>query len=63
MLAYSLAAPDIAAIPAHAHARRELDRLATHIPRTARLAAHVLQPPLIRTVGVSSDREDVNRGE
>ncbi|MGI4953941.1 MAG: glycosyltransferase family 25 protein [Janthinobacterium lividum] len=61
MLAYSLSPAGIAGTTGHA--RRELLRLAAELPRTARLDAHVLTPPLIRTVGVSSDREDVNRGE
>ena len=61
LLAYALDVQAIAAIPAHAHARRELDRLSAQIPRDARLQAHVLHPALIRTVGVSSDREDENR--
>lgn len=62
MLAYGLGAADVASIPAHAHARRELDRLQARLPRrTDRLEAHVLHPALIRTVPVSSDREDENR--
>ena len=61
MLTYSMDAEAIAGVPAICHARRELDRLQVRIPRTARLDAHVLNPSLIRSVGVSSDREDENR--
>ncbi len=63
LLAYALSGPAIAAMPTHSLARRALDRLSAQIPRTGRLDAYVLHPALIRTVGVSSDREDVNRGE
>ena len=61
LLAYSLTPSDIAALPTHLHARSELERLAAPIPRPERLRARVLHPALIRTVGVSSDREDQNR--
>ncbi len=61
LLAYALTPAEIAAIPAHAVARQELDRLQARIPRNDRLRAHTLHPALIRTVGVSSDREDQNR--
>lgn len=63
MLAYALSGAEIAEIPSGSVARRELERLGRDIPRAGRLDAHVLHPALIRTVGVSSDREDVNRGE
>ena len=61
LLAYALTPGAIAALPAHAHSRRELNRYAAAIPRPDRLRARVLTPALIRTVGVSSDREDQNR--
>lgn len=61
LLAYSLTPAEIATVPHGAHARRELDRLCRAVPRPARLRARVLHPALIRTVGVSSDREDQNR--
>ena len=61
LLAYALTPGEIAAIPPHAVARRELDRLQLRIPRADRLRACTLHPALIRTVGVSSDREDQNR--
>ncbi len=61
MVAYGTTPDDVAAIPPHSHARRELTRLHQGIPRADRLSAHVLHPALIRTVGVSSDREDQNR--
>ena len=60
LLAYSLDPAAVAAIPA-GHAGRELGRLSAAIPRPERLRARVLTPALIRTVGVSSDREDQNR--
>lgn len=61
MVAYGMSGAEVAAIPAHSHARRELERLGAALPRVGRLSAWVLQPALIRTVGVSSDREDENR--
>jgi hypothetical protein len=61
LLAYALTADEVAGIPAHAYARQELDRLGAQIPRPDRLRACALVPALIRTVGVSSDREDQNR--
>lgn len=61
MLAYALTPEEIAAIPPHSHARRELTILEARIPRPDRLRAYALFPALIRTVGVSSDREDQNR--
>ena len=61
LLAYALTPGDIAALAPHAHARQELTRYAAAIPRADRLRARVLTPALIRTVGVSSDREDQNR--
>ena len=60
LLAYGLTDAEVAAIPG-GHARRELGRLCAGIPRAERLRARVLHPALIRTVGVSSDREDQNR--
>ena len=61
LLAYALTPEEIAAIPPNSHARRELTALQTRIPRPGRLRAQTLFPALIRTVGVSSDREDENR--
>ena len=43
--------------------KAELDRLRHGVPRAERLDAWVMHPALIRTVGVSSDREDDDRGE
>lgn len=61
MVAYSLHPAEVAAIAEGSHAKRELQRLQRDIPRHGRLHAHVLHPALVRTVGISSDREDQNR--
>jgi hypothetical protein len=61
LLAYALTPGDIAGIPQPVYARQALDRLQAAIPRAERLRAYVLHPALVRTVGVSSDREDQNR--
>ncbi len=61
LLAYGMGPGAIAALPCHAFARQALDRLRHGIPRPDRLDAYVLHPALIRTVGVSSDREDEDR--
>ncbi len=63
LLAYGLTPDAIAALPTHAFARTALDRLRQGVPRPDRLDAWVMHPALIRTVGVSSDREDDDRGE
>ncbi len=61
LLAYSMDPAAIAALPPNAYARQALDRLRHRVPRPDRLEAYVLHPALIRTVGVSSDREDEDR--
>jgi hypothetical protein len=61
LLAYSMTPDAIAGIPPHVFARQALDRLQAAIPRADRLRAYTLHPALVRTVGVSSDREDQNR--
>ena len=61
LLAYGLDPAAIAGLPRPSHAGPWLDRVSQHVGRAERLDAHVLHPPLIRTVGVSSDREDENR--
>lgn len=61
MVAYGMAPDQVAAIPDGVHARRELLRLQARTAPAPPLSAHVLHPALIRTVGVSSDREDQNR--
>ena len=61
LLAYGMDPDAVAALPRQAFAWRMLDRLCRDIPRADRLNAYGLHPPLIRTVGVSSDREDENR--
>ncbi len=58
LLSYSLGAAEIGALPP-GHARSQLGRMP--VARPERLGAYVLHPALIRTVGVSSDREDQNR--
>ena len=61
LLAYGMDPASIAALPRQAFSWQMLDRLQHAIPRADRLDAYVLHPALIRTVGVSSDREDENR--
>ncbi len=61
LLAYGMDEAAIAALPRHAFSWQMLDRLRRGILRADRLDAYVLHPALIRTVGVSSDREDENR--
>jgi len=61
LLAYGMDEAAIASLPRHAFSWQTLDRLHRDIPRAERLDAYVLHPALIRTVGVSSDREDENR--
>ena len=63
LLAYGLTPDAIAALPRTAFAWTALDRLRHGIRRPDRLDAWVMHPALIRTVGVSSDREDDDRGE
>ena len=62
MLAYGITAAETEEIAAPSHARAELGRWQARIGQRERLRAYVLSPALIRTVGVSSDREDQNRG-
>ena len=61
MLAYGMDPAAIDALPRHAFAWSVLDRMRHGVPRPDRLDAYVLHPALIRTVGVSSDREDDDR--
>jgi len=61
VLAYGMDPAAVAALPRHAHSWRMLDGLRRRIPRADGLEAYVLHPALIRTVGVSSDREDEDR--
>lgn len=61
LLAYGMNEAAIAALSRQAFAWDMLDRLRHGIARADRLDAYVLHPALIRTVGVSSDREDENR--
>ncbi len=61
LIAYGLTREAVAALPRPSHAGPWLDRISQVVRRPERLAAFVLHPPLIRTVGVSSDREDENR--
>ena len=62
MLAYGMTAAEVEGIAAPSHARAELGRWQAWIGRRERLRAFVLSPALVRTVGVSSDREEENRG-
>ena len=61
LLAYGMEEAAVAALPRHGFAWQMLDRLRHAIPRADHLDAYVLHPALIRTVGVSSDREDEDR--
>lgn len=61
VVAYSLTPEEIARLPRHGEAWAMLDRLRPLVQRADRLRAYALHPALIRTVGVSSDREDQNR--
>jgi tetratricopeptide (TPR) repeat protein len=63
LLAYGMTPEAIAVLPRHAYAWTVLDRLRHGVPRAERLSAWVMHPALIRTVGVSSDREDDDRGQ
>jgi GR25 family glycosyltransferase involved in LPS biosynthesis len=60
MVAYGMTPAGWASLP-QGHARRWLAPMVAANPRIERLAAYVLNPALVRTVGVSSDREDGNR--
>ena len=61
LLAYGLSPGEVAALPRESHAWGVLDAMTRRVGRAERLRAHVLCPALIRTVPVSSDREDENR--
>ncbi len=61
LLAYGMDDAATAALSRHAFSWRMLDQLRRNIPRADRLESYVLHPALIRTVGISSDREDENR--
>ena len=61
LIAYGLTLAEIAALERPSHAGPWLERISQVVRRPERLEAYVLHPPLIRTVGVSSDREDENR--
>ncbi len=61
LLAYGMDEAAIASLSRQAFAWDMLNRLRHGISRADHLDAYVLHPALIRTVGVSSDREDENR--
>ncbi len=61
LLAYGLGEADCAGVPRHSHARGVIDTLRHLVRRTERLDAYVLHPALVRSIAVSSDREDDNR--
>lgn len=61
LLTYGMTSADIAALPRPSIATEILDRLAPIPQRAERLRAYVMHPALVRSVGVSSDREDQDR--
>lgn len=61
LLAYSLTPRQCAALAPHSHAHGVLAGLQRLVRRKTRLRSYVLHPALIRTVPISSDREDENR--
>ena len=61
LLTYGLHPPDYDALPRHSHAWGVIDALRHLVQRTDRLHAYVLHPALIRSIPISSDREDDNR--
>ena len=61
LLAYGLTDTECAGLPRHSHAWGVLDVLRHLVGRPDRLRAYALHPALIRTVPISSDREDGNR--
>ena len=61
LLAYSMTPAEIAALPRPSVATEILDTLAQVPQRPERMRAYVMHPALIRSVGVSSDREDQDR--
>lgn len=61
LVCYALTAAEAATLAPHGHAHAVLKEMKHRYRRTDRLHAHVLHPALIRTVPISSDREDENR--
>ncbi|WP_158744340.1 glycosyltransferase family 25 protein [Acidisphaera sp. L21] len=61
VLAYSISEAECAALPSESFARGLLHRLHGLVGRPERLDSYVLHPALMRTVAVSSEREDDNR--
>ncbi len=61
LLAYALSPGERAALPSGGHAACVIARLHETIGSSRRLEASVLSPPLVRTVPISSEREDDNR--
>ncbi len=61
LLAYGLHPSECDALPRHSHAWGVLDTLRHVVQRADRLHAYVLHPALIRSIPITSDREDDNR--
>lgn len=61
LVTYSMTPADVAALPRPSVATEILDTLAPIPQRAERLRSYVMHPALIRSVGVSSDREDQDR--
>ena len=61
LVCYALPTAECAVLPPGSHARAVLTPMKAQYPRADRLHAYVLHPALIRTVPISSDREDENR--
>lgn len=61
LLIYGLSPDEVTALPWQSHAWGVLDGMTRRVSCEERLHVHVLHPALIRTVPVSSDREDENR--
>ncbi len=61
LLTYGLHPAEYDALPRHSHAWGVIDALRHGVRRSDRLHAYVLHPALIRSIPISSDREDDNR--
>ena len=61
LLAYAISPAECATLPSGGHAAGEIARLHGLVGAARRLEALVLSPPLVRSVPISSDREDEDR--